>query len=186
MLPPVQSPAEDVAQLSTDVCYRLEAGELDWGAQDIGEQMAQVEATGLTYGAPGAVIESMGGAGRTLVSRAVMASRANGDFNLVLAAGGSMPGCRVMLVGDELAGTADAVGSALVAAGWTALPDATATRGPLERRLFIRFGPHDEPYIANLMVVHDSSARLRLFTAVAKVPPNVRLPDGVGPAARQR
>ena len=94
-----------------------------------------------------------------------------------------MPGCRVMLAGDELPGTADAVGAALVAAGWTALPEMTDTRGALERRLFVRFGPRDEPYIVNLMVVSDASARLRLFTTVAKVPPSVRLPAGIAPSA---
>ena len=185
-LPAARSVAEDVAQVSTDVCYRLATGELRWAARDVNEEIAQVEASGLEYGAPGPVIDSMGQAGRMMVNRAMMASRTNGDFHLVLATGGSTPGCRVMLAGDELPGTADAVGSALVAAGWTALPDATETRGALERRLFIRFGPRDEPYIANLMVVNDPSARLRLFTTVAKVPPYVRLPAGIGPSAPRR
>jgi hypothetical protein len=181
-LSPARAVAEDVAQVSTDVCYRLATGELRWAPRNVNEEIAQVEAAGLEYGAPGTVIDAMGGAGRIMVNRATMASRTNGDFHIVLANGGSMPGCRVMLAGDELPGTADAVGSALVAAGWTALPEMTDTRGALERRLFIRFGPRNEPYIANLMVVSDPSARLRLYTQVAKVPPNVRLPAGIGPA----
>jgi hypothetical protein len=181
--PPVSAVAEDVARISTDVCYRLATGELSWAARDVSDEIAKVEATGLTYGAPGAVIDAMGGAGRMMVNRATMASLRNGEFDIVLANGGSMPGCRVMLAGDEFPQTAGEVDAALVAAGWTALPEATETRGALERRLFIRFGPRDEPYIANLMVVSDASARLRLFTTVAKVPPNVRLPAGVIPPA---
>jgi len=180
-LPAARSAAEDVAQVSTDVCYRLATGELRWSASNVSEQIAQVEAADLEYGAWGEVIDSLGGAGRMMVNRATMASRSNGDFHLVLANGGSMAGCRVMLAGDELPGTADEVGAALVKAGWTFLPETTETRGALERRLFIRFGPNDEPYIANLMVVSDPSARLRLFTTVAKVPPNVRLPAGLAP-----
>ena len=183
VLTPVHSVAEDVAEISTDVCYRLATEELRWSPSNVTEQMAQVEAAGLEYGAQGEVIESMGDAGRMLVNRAIMASRTSGDFNIVLAAGGSMPGCRVMLAGEELPETADEVGAALVAAGWTALPDATGTRGALERRLFIRFGRSNEPYITNLMVVSDPSARLRLFTSVARVPPNVKLPAGIAPPA---
>jgi hypothetical protein len=175
--------ADDVARISTDVCYRLATGERSWAARDVNDEIAKVEATGLTYGAPGAVIDAMGPPGRMMVNRATMASHRNGEFDIVLANGGSMPGCRVMLAGDELPQTAGEVGAALVAAGWTAVPEATETRGALERRLFIRFGPRNEPYIANLMVVSDASARLRLFTTVAKVPPNVRLPAGVAPPA---
>src|SRR6478735_4274865 len=71
-LPPAPSAFDAVAAdvaFVTDVCYRLTTGELRWAPRDINEEMALVEAAGLTYGVPNGVIDTLGPAGRVSVNR---------------------------------------------------------------------------------------------------------------------
>lgn len=176
---PAASIAQDVAEVSTNVCFRLTSGELRWMPQNLEEEIAQVEAAGLSYGVPGVVIETLGRAGQAMVNRATIAHRANGGLHLILAKDGSIPGCRVMLAGDAAPGMTENVATALGSAGWLALDALTETRGPIERRLFLRFDSENQVYILNLMTVSDPSTRLRLFTSVARVPDSVALPPGI-------
>ena len=111
--------AADVAMV-TDICFRLTTGELRWTPRNVNEEMAFVEAAGLTYGVPNGVIDTLGATGRISVNRATMASRSRAGYHVILTLGGQLPGCRVMLAGDPAPGMAQALLASLAAGGWTA------------------------------------------------------------------
>ena len=157
--------AADVAFV-TDVCYRLTTGELRWGPRDINEEMALVEAAGLTYGVPNGVIDTIGPAGRVSVNRATMASRSRDGFHVIMTIGGQVPGCRVLLAGDNTPGMADALAAPLVAGGWTALDAFTSTQETFEQRLFLRFR-EGRWYQLNLALRTDHADALRVLIGVS-------------------
>lgn len=176
--------AEDVADVSTRVCYAMAAGKLPQPANIEAEERLFL-GLDLQQGLPNGALERMGEAGRMMISRATLASRTNGKHHVVLAAGGAVPGCRVLLVGEGsladaalVEATAAAIGSR--AFGWLALPAFTETRSGLERRLFIRFDESKQPYILNLMVLKIAQEGLQLFTSVAKAPQSA-VPPGLVP-----
>lgn len=157
--------AADVAFVS-DVCYRLIAGELRWAPRDVSEEIALIEAAGLTYGIPNGVIDSLGQTGRISVNRATMASRSRGSFDVILAVGGQIPGCRVMLAGDNTSGLADALAASLVAGGWTALDAFTSSNGAFEQRMFLR-SREGRWYRLDLALRTDQADQLRVLIGVS-------------------
>lgn len=129
--------AADVASV-TDLCFRLATGELRWDPRNVNEEIALVEAAGLTYGVPGGVLDSLGSVGQASVNRATMASRSRGGFHVILAVGGSIPGCRVMLAGNNRAGMTTAIAASLKAQGWADVEGVATTSATYERRLLVR------------------------------------------------
>jgi len=168
-LPPLAAEAEfdavaaDVAFV-TDVCFRLTTGELRWAPRDVNEEIALVEAAGLTYGVPGGVLDTLGPAGLASVNRATMASRSRGGFHVVLAVGGSIPGCRVMLAGDNRAGMAESVAASLEAHGWLDVDAVATASATLERRLLVR-NTHGKWYKLDFAWGGNPSTRLRILLA---------------------
>jgi len=172
-LPPLAAESEfeavaaDVAFV-TDVCYRLTTGELRWAAGGIDEEIALVETAGLTYGVPGGVLDTLGPVGRASVNRAMMASRSRDGFHVILAVGGSIPGCRVMLAGDNRAGMAESVAASLERQGWLDV-DAVATAGAtLEQRFLVR-NAHGRWYRLNLAWGGNPSTQLRMLLSPSPV-----------------
>ncbi|WP_447756205.1 hypothetical protein [Sphingopyxis fribergensis] len=175
--PTLAGAAKDVAHISTDVCLRLATGELRWTPRDLQEEIAQIEAAGLVYGIPPGVIDTLGPAGKASVNRSTMASRRNGDFVTLLALNGAIPGCRVLLAGDDRPGMIDAVAAALTAARWTPLPAFTSKTGGYEQRLFMR-SENKTWYRLDLATNSDTGARLRVLIDVSSASRPDRPPLG--------
>lgn len=175
-----RSVAGDVVDLSTRICFGIASGAVAYRPRDVGEEMAAIRALGLNYGIPSGIIDTLGQAGRNLVSRATIASRPNGDYQVILAAGGAMPGCHVLLAGRPDAALAEAVSEALAdrQGGWTRVPSMTDGRGPVERRSFIRRDSAGRPYLLDLFIARGTPTRLGLIASVTLWPRSVALPRG--------
>jgi hypothetical protein len=176
----VPSAAASVARLSDTACYALASGAASIPANDpngLDRAIKTVESFGLEFGAPND-ITSHGPAVTTMVSRATLGSKTLPDGQIIFADGGAA-GCRIILLAEPKPGLTDAVAAGLTAGGaWRAIPEMTVTRGAIERRAFLRRDKPGTPYLLNLMTVIDQPGKLRLFTTVARIPPNVALPAG--------
>jgi hypothetical protein len=174
------TPAQDVADVSTRICYGLTSGTvaLPGLADPNGVQATQagIEALGLGFGLDKVSLDDLGPGGAALVSGSTMGTRVNGVARTVLTIGER--GCRVLLVGDEDAALSDKVAAALLAAGWKAGPPAQQQSPAAVRRMFLRRDAAGKPYLLNLQTLNAASGRLRLFTSVAAIPPQVALPPG--------
>jgi hypothetical protein len=174
------SPADDVAEISNSACLRIATGELIVPHPATSEFEALAGRLGLKAGIDRKALDMLGPA-TSLVSRAAMAHRANGDSYIVLSTGGAMPGCRVILLSEPSAGAVDAVAAALVrpvGGGWTAFPAMTGTRGPVTKRVFLRRDRAGKPYLLNLVGLNEPVGKIQLYTNVVAVPANVTLPEG--------
>lgn len=173
------SPAEDVASISNAACLKRAMGELVFPHPARPEFETAVAALGLKAGIDRAALDMLGPA-TDLVARAAMAHRVNAGSYVVVASDGAMPGCRTILLGDPVPGMVEAVAAALTrrgSGGWTAFPEMTATRGPVTRRVFLR-REKGRPYLLNLIELVQPIGKIRLYTTVVAVPPEVTLPEG--------
>jgi hypothetical protein len=177
------SVAEDVADISSRACYGLTSGTIALpvasSPQTLDAVMSMIRGFGLTFGIDQAAMAGLGPAGQAMISRATMGSKANGDARIILAVGGAIPGCRVILVANPDPALTEAVAGALLAQpGWRAMPRLTQSRDGVERRIFLRRDATGKPYLLNLMTVTNPASKLRLFTSIAAIPPGVALPEG--------
>lgn len=173
--------AASVAKFSNTACYALASGAVTMPTLDdpdhLDREIKIVESFGLSFGVPTEATKQ-DPAVTTLINRATLGSKTLPDGQILFADGGAA-GCRIILLSDPRPGLTDAVAANLVASGaWRAIPAMTATRGAIERRAFIRRDKANTPYLLNLMTVLDQPGKLRLFTTVARIPPNVTLPAG--------
>lgn len=169
-----QSAPATVAALSTSACYAVASGAVTLPS---GPDAAKtLESLGLAFGVPSDAT-SHGPAVTTLISRATLGSKTLPDGQILFADAGP-GGCRVILLADPRPGLTDIVASGLIAGGWRAISEMTATRGAIERRAFLRRDKAGAPYLLNLMTVIGQPGKLRLFTTVARIPPGVALPPG--------
>ncbi len=169
----LDAPAE-VARLSTSACYAIANGTLQMPDGPASEPM--LNRLGLAFGVPSDATKQ-GPVLTTLISRATLGSETLSDGQILFADGGAR-GCRIILLGEKRTGQTDLVADALAEGGRRAVPSMTVTRGAIERRAFLRRDTATAPYLLNLMTVLDQPGRLRLFTTVARIPPNVTLPAG--------
>lgn len=158
--------AKGVADISTNVCYPLATGELRWTPRNLDEEMAQIKAKGLTYGVPSAVIDAMGPVGQASINRATIASQQFGDYHVILAVNGAIPGCRIVVAGDTHPAVGDLVAEALEKTGWTAVPAFTSKGEHHERRLFLRYQAN-QIYKLDAGFQSDPSAGVRVLVAVS-------------------
>ncbi|TGX52607.1 hypothetical protein E5A73_13200 [Sphingomonas gei] len=174
----VPTAAATVAELSNSACYALASGAVAMpaGPDALDRTIKTVESFGLSFGVPNDAT-AQGPAVTTLISRATLGSKTLPDGQILFADGGAA-GCRIILLADPRPDLTDAVAAGLAAGGWRAIPEMTATRGTIERRAFLRRDKAGTPYLLNLMTVIGQPGRLRLFTTVARIPPNVTLPAG--------
>jgi hypothetical protein len=178
---PVQTAPAMVAALTSSACYALASGAVqepaDGAPGALEQRMKLIEGFGLEFGVPSETMAELGRTLSGLISRATLGSKKLPDGLVVFADQGA-PGCRILLLADPRPGITDSVGTALMAGGWRAIPEMTATRGTIERRAFLRRDKAGAPYLLNLMTLLDDTAKLRLFTTVAKIPAGVALPPG--------
>jgi hypothetical protein len=174
------TPAQDVADVSSRVCYGLVSGLLAMPAVTqnggVAAEEAELKAFDLTYGLDKVAIDGLGQGGTAMVSRSTMAQRVKGSARTVLTVGPT--GCRTLLVADPDPTITGQVSAALVASGWRAGPPAGIVSPAVERRMFLRRDATNKPYLLNLQTLKIESGRLRLFTTVAAIPAGVQLPQG--------
>ncbi len=176
---PATTPAQDVADVSTRVCYGLASGTLNLPpvrVDTLAARATALQALEMQPGTPKDTFEALGSGGLEMIYGGDLASRDNGGARTVAVMQGGA--CRALLLADEDAEWADRVREALVAAGWRAGPSATRGSAVAERRMFLRRDARGLPYLLNLQTLKIASGRLQLFTSVVAIPPNVQLPEG--------
>jgi hypothetical protein len=174
------SAAEDVADISNRACLAIATGELSLPHPAKPEFDKAAAAIGLKAGIDRKSLDMFGPA-TSMISRAAMAHRVNGESYVVLSTGGALPGCRVILLSEPSAGAMDAVAAALVrpvTGGWRAFPEMTGTRGPVTKRVFLRRDRSGRPYLLNLIGLNQPIGKVQLYTTVVAVPADVALPKG--------
>jgi hypothetical protein len=174
------SPAEDVAEISNRACLAIASGQLNVPHPASTEFEKTASGLGLKAGIDRKSLDMFGPA-TSMISRAAMAHRVNGDSYVVLSTGGALPGCRVILLSEPSAEAMDAVAAALVhpaTGGWRAFPEMTGTRGPVTRRVFLRRDSAGRPYLLNLIGLNEPIGKVQLYTTVVAVPAGVALPKG--------
>jgi opacity protein-like surface antigen len=127
------SAAEDVADISNRACLAIASGQLSLPHPALPEFEKTAAGLGLKAGIDRKSLDMFGPA-TSMISRAAMAHRLNGDSYVVLSTGGALQGCRVILLSEPSTGAMDAVAAALVrpvTGGWRAFPEMTGTRGPV-------------------------------------------------------
>ncbi|WP_305096900.1 hypothetical protein [Croceibacterium aestuarii] len=176
--------ADEITQLSSGTCFGIISGEIAMPAlsakNSLDESIEKVESWGLSYGFSKEIAGKPGAPGLALVSRSTMGSKSLLDTDIVFAVGGSQPGCHVILLSEPSLSVTDSIARRLVEDGWRYIKEMTARRGALERRAFIRRDSEGQDYLMNLMTVLSPvrGTKMRLFTTTAKIPPQVRIPEG--------
>lgn len=173
--------AADAADVATRVCFGAVSGAVTLQDRDFASFERNVREMGLEVGIPSGIFDTIGPAGQGLLNRATVAHRISGGYVIQLAAGGSMPNCRVLVVGAAAADLPASVTSALAApaAGWTPLPQTQRDlEGGAKRQRFIRRDAANRPYLLDALAIVDPQRRLRMALIVSPWPSDVALPEG--------
>ena len=174
--------ARSIADLSGDRCYGIAAGTIVMPAasdpQAVDKSAKTLQGMGLSYGVNESIMKGLGRPGLMLIAQATMGSRSFDEGEVVLAFGGSQPGCRVILLSEPGVNITDAVSAQLSRMDWKPIPSMTGTRGAIERRAFFRRDGKRNPYLMNLMTITTPApdSKLRMFTTTIRIPDGVQLP----------
>jgi hypothetical protein len=177
--------ARSVADLGGTSCFAIATGTIALpaaGDPDAADKARKtMEAMGLTFGLNDSMMDRLGNPGLAMISQAFMGSKSFDQGDVVLAVGGSQPGCRVILLSEPATNITDAVTAQLAQRGWRPIPSMTGMRGPVERRAFFRRDDKGSPYLMNLMTITSPApdSKVRLFTTTIRIPDNVQLPEGL-------
>ena len=189
--PVVAAPTTDsdlalsVADVGGTSCYGIATGTIAMpaaGDPDAADKAKKaIAGMGLTFGLDNSMMGRLGNPGLTMISQAIMGSKSFDQGDIVLAVGGSQPGCRVILLSEPGTNITDAVATRLAQLGWKPVPGMTGMRGAVERRAFVRRDEKNNPYLMNLMTITSPApdSKVRLFTTTIRIPDNVQLPEGL-------
>jgi hypothetical protein len=178
--PAQRSLGEDVADVATRVCYKVVSGALRWNPASLAEEEALLKSLDLRSGLPPGTIDNFGRNLAATFNQSILASRPNGASHVLLAIGGRMPGCRVVVSGRPGAVAAADVIAALKRPpyGWTPAPALGRSGGPIVRHSFVRRAENGATLLLDLLVVTEASGTFRLMAMVLPPPPGATLPPG--------
>ena len=177
--PTGETAAYSLAQMTSEICYKVTNGELILG-NDLQANILALEKAGITFGIDEAIINRFGQKYSGVLNRATMAQKIVGDDVVVLSDGGALPGCKSFLLSPS---EADFFGdfSGIITSpkfGWTEVPQTQATRNGVTKKLFFRRGPENVPYMMNAIKMNYPGTQIKLMTTVHRVPSSVTLPEG--------
>ncbi|MGB7418193.1 MAG: hypothetical protein WA918_03340, partial [Erythrobacter sp.] len=151
---PESSTAIEYANAVVEGCLPLAKGEAAFADTTPEQNAEMISARNFEYGIDGEIYARFGLRGTGVLNNAIMGNRAFGDDMAVLSIGGSLPGCKVILLSPK----DDAIEDEVVAAFgsldpyWRELPFPTARPGSTVsmRRLIMR-DESDMPFFINLI-----------------------------------
>lgn len=168
-----------------DGCLPVAHGNADFGGSTPAEDERQLTEQGFEYGIDGELFDRFGPRDTALISRSVMGHRVADDRQdgaaFVLAIGGAMPGCKVILLTSEDHVSSDDVAVALneLEPAWRQLPFANTRPGSsVSMRRFIMRDADDKPFLINLIANPAPDSEVRMLATLSPIPANVRIPDG--------
>lgn len=177
--------ARSIADLGGTSCYGIATGAIAMpaaGDPDAADKAKKaIAGIGLTFGLDNRMMDRLGNPGLTMISQAILGSTSFDQGDVVLAVGGSQPGCRVILLSEPGTNITDAIAIRLAQLGWKPISSMTGMRGAVERRAFLRRDEKNNPYLMNLMTITSPApdSKVRLFTTTIRIPGNVQLPEGL-------
>ena len=177
--PTGQTAIDRMGDLATGACWQIESRTVAVPQpSDIDGLDALVEGYGLTPGLSPKAFERMGEGGG-MANRATMGSTDVGEDTLVIAFGGQVPGCTVMLLTTAGNSSEYDLVEALATAGWKEVrPGMSQQRGFVGKRMLARRDESGQPYIANVLTIMKPGLDWRHGITIVKVPPHVKLPEG--------
>ncbi len=174
--------AEDAGKVMADVTLRAclplaqRTMVLGAGADADSATLATID---LEAGIDAATRALLGADGAGLIADAMLAIRTVDDAHIVLADGGTMGGCRVILASARAIEKAEGrFALALVSAGFGDAGSSFAPGGKARQRKFLRRDADGKPYLVALYVPLGSDDAVRMIATVNLVPPTVNLPEG--------
>ncbi|MGL5838429.1 MAG: hypothetical protein ACRCY3_08010 [Sphingorhabdus sp.] len=174
---PDSSSAVALVDVSMRVCYRLAANELKLGGA-IADDTKALEDNGITSGLMDGTLNRLGRDGVGLISQSIIGQRAIGEDIVLVAVGGTMPGCRSILLSKAPATLSLDAANSLVSAGWKEAPANNAAGAPVARRMFVKRGANGQPYLLNMFTGTFPQSDFQVMTTINPIPPGVQLPEG--------
>ncbi|MEM7664773.1 MAG: hypothetical protein AAF250_02875 [Pseudomonadota bacterium] len=162
-------------------CLSLAVGSSSLSSVSAEEDQKVIESFGLTYGVNREIYDRFGVQGSGILNRAVMGNRKAGADAIVLAVGGALPGCKVVLLSEDQEGLPDRIDASLATAdpAWRELPFADSRPGSsvTKKSYFLR-GEAGDPFILNLIMPTVPDSDIRLLATINRIPPDVEIPEG--------
>ncbi|MHA6317014.1 hypothetical protein ACXYN8_05050 [Altererythrobacter sp. CAU 1778] len=175
------SVASQFAEAIVDGCLPMARGEADFATSSLTQDQELIEAQDFQYGIGSEVHDRFGLQGSGILNRAVMGNRVAEESVFVLAIGGALPGCKVILLSPEERDFADETSAALSALHpvWRELPFAQTRPGSdVKMRRFIMRHDDNKPYLINLIATPIPDSQVRLLATLSPIPAQVQIPEG--------
>ena len=173
--------ASRYAEAVVDGCLPMARGDVDFSNTSPTEDSEIIAAQGFDYGIDGDVLARFGVQGSGVLNNAIMGKRAAGEDMFVLAIGGALPGCKVILLRPESANLEDEVATAFstLQPEWRELPFARTRPGTnVTMRRFIMRDEDNTPFLINLITTPIPDSQIRLVATLSPIPANVQIPEG--------
>ncbi len=162
-------------------CLSLADGSSSLSSVSAEEDRKVIESFGLAYGVNREIYDRFGVQGSGILNRAVMGNRKAGEDAIVLAVGGALPGCKVILLSEDQEGLADRVDASLSAADppWRELPFADSKPGSsVKKKSYFLRSEAGDSFILNLIMPTVPDSDIRLLATINRIPPHVEIPEG--------
>lgn len=177
----VRSSAAAFVEVATTACLSVANGSTNFANSTPEQDEASIGSFGLEYGIDGEILDRFGTVGSGILNRAIMGNIPVQGDAVVLAIGGAMPGCKVILLSTTAESPQDAVASLLAAAqpSWRELPFNRSRAGTaVTMRRFIYRDLSGRPFLLNLIIAPVPDSQIKLVATVNAIPDNVAIPEG--------
>ncbi len=177
--PPVMpvSVAGDFIDVTMKLCYGIASGEVQFDGSVIGDAKV-LSSRNVAAGLRNGTMDRLGRQSLGLISQSVIGERLSGEDTVVIAVGGTMPGCRTILLSKVVDGHDATIAKMLVADGWKEVPASNAPNAAVNRRMFTRRDAKAQAYLINMFAGTLAQSDFRIMTTVNPIPISVQLPEG--------
>lgn len=176
-----ESVAARYAAAVVDGCLPMAQGDMNFTASSVTEDEQHIRAQGFEYGISGDIYDRFGLQGSSVLNRAIMGHRQADEAVFVLAIGGALPGCKVILLTPEEGSLEDDVSAAFgtLEPEWRELPFAQSRPGSkVTMRRFIMRDDDHAPFLINLITTPIPDSQVRLLATLSPIPSHVQIPEG--------
>lgn len=175
-----RSVATQYAEAVVDGCLPLARGEISFSGSVVEDQLV-IDELNFENGINEGIHNRFSLQDSGVLNRSIMGHRLAGDGVIVLAVGGQLPGCKVILLMPEEGFLADEVSTALsvLEPQWRELPFGRNRPGTsITKRSFIMRDWEGTPFLINLISPQVPNSQLRLLATLSPVPASVQIPEG--------
>jgi hypothetical protein len=171
--------ATDAADTITRICLAHASGAISLQYKNLEDEIAGIRGLGMVYGVPPEALRGFDLRAQSMINRATLASKPSGPDHVIMAVGGRISNCRVMVSGAPRPNFLGAIEPALLGApfGWKPLPSRSRSENGIEGRSYVKTASNGLPYLLHMLVMPDSSDGLRALLVVSPVRPGTPVPQ---------